>query len=151
MYIAVLYCKIENKYLITERVYLFLLLLLCWKLTIEFHHIQWIVSVHFTIFQLFYDSTLSVRWNLNVIITARIIYIGDFLIVFRDKSQCMAVYKYLLEEQTVVVESYRLMKYVLYTLNVFISHGFWDDCAEERLCVHIFLIDISLPDMHEDN
>ena len=137
MYIAVLYCKIENKYLITEWVYFSSLLLLWWELTFKFHHVQWIVSVHFTVFQLFYDSTLSVQWNLNVNVTARINCIRDFLIVIPDKCQHLAVYKYSLSEQTVLVESYRLLKHILCTLNFFIIHGFWDDCTKERLCVHI--------------
>jgi len=70
-------------------------------------------------------------------VTARINCISDFLIVIPDKFQHSAVCKYSLSEQTVLVESYRLLKHILCTLNFFISHGFWDDYTKERLCVHI--------------
>jgi len=80
---------------------------------------------------------LSVQWNLSVNVTARINCISDFLIVIPDKSEHLALYKYSLSEQTVLVESYRLLKHILCTLNFFLSHGFWDDNTKERLCVHI--------------
>lgn len=72
------------------------------------------------------------------------------LIVLPDKSQHMAVYKYSLSEQMVLDENYRLMKHILCTLNFFISHGFWDDYTKERLCVHIFSSNSSLPNMHRE-